>query len=295
VSTSAAALDLGGSHVSAARVDLSVAAIEPYTVMWIPFRPDAARSELLDAILGAAMSVSTGVDVLGVAAPGPFDYDRGVCKVQGLAKLEALYGVDLRHELTPVVGTATSISFLNDAEAFLLGEASAGAARGHARAVGVTLGTGLGSAFIDGGRIVSEGPAVPPDGSLHLVPFEGMPVEDSISARGLLHRYPAPADSVAQLAAAASSGDPAALRTFEQLGDDLGTFLAPWLSGFGASCLVVGGSIAKAWELFGPTLQRSLAPVPGLDLVAPATNIDDAPLLGAALHAARTATARIPE
>ena len=286
MSTSAAALDLGGSHVSAARVDLSLGAIEPRTVVRVPLRPDAARSELLDAIVGAATTVSTGVDVLGVAAPGPFDYERGICLVQGLAKLEALYGVDLRHELTAAVGTATSVSFLNDAEAFLLGELWAGAARGHARAVGITLGTGLGSAFAADERIVSDGASVPPDGSLHLVRFRDSPVEDVISARGLLGRHPAHFDGVAQLAAAAREGDDAALQLFEQLGRDLGEFVAPWLRAFGASCLVVGGSIANAWELFGPRLQRTLADVRGVELICPAANIDGAPLLGAARYAA---------
>ena len=270
MSSSAAALDLGGSHVSAARVDLSGAATEPDTVVRIPFRPDAVRSELLGAIVAAALSVATGVDVLGVAAPGPFDYGRGICRVQGLAKLEALHGVDLRHELTAALGTATSISFLNDAEAFLLRELWAGAARGHARAVGITLGTGLGSAFAAGERIVSDGASLPPDGSLHLVPFRGSPVEDVISARGLLGTHPAHFDGVAQLAAAARDGDDAALRLFA----------------FGASCLVVGGSIAHAWELFGPRLQCTLAVLPGVELICPAANIDTAPLLGAARYAA---------
>jgi glucokinase len=286
VSTSAAALDLGGSHVSAARVDLAVAATEPDTVLRIPLSADATRSELLGAIVGAAMSVAAGVDVLGVAAPGPFDYVKGVCLVQGLAKLEALYGVDLRHELTTAVGTATGISFLNDAEAFLLGELWAGAARGHARAVGITLGTGLGSAFGADERIVSDGASVPPDGSLHLVPFRGSPVEDAISARALLGRHPTHFDGVAQLATAAREGDNAAVQLFEHLGRDLGEFLAPWLRSFDASCLVVGGSIANAWELFGPRLQLTLADVRGIELICPAAHIDAAPLLGAALYAA---------
>jgi glucokinase len=262
------------------------AATEPGSLSRVAYRPDASREELPEAIVGAAVPVATGLELVGVAAPGPFDYERGVCRVTGLAKLEALYGVDLRRELGTALGAGTDVSFLNDAEAFLLGETWAGAARGYERAVGITLGTGLGSAFAAEGLIVSDGPAVPPEGSLHLVPFRGAPVEDVISARGLLARHPAPLDGVAELARMAAGGDPGALRLFEQLGADLGEFLAPWLRAFGAQCLVVGGSIANAWPLLGPALQRSLAPVPGLELIARAANIDDAPLLGAARHAA---------
>jgi glucokinase len=274
-----AALDIGGSHVSAARVDLESASTEPGSAWRVPFRPEAGRDELLGAIVGAAVSVTTAGGLLGVAAPGPFDYERGVCRVTDLAKLESLYGVELGRELTEAIGGGTTVTFLNDAEAFLLGEAWAGAAHGHARAVGVTLGTGLGSAFLADGRIVADGPSVPPEGSLHLATFRGVPVEDVISARALRARHGA---EVAELARRRDK------RVFDELGSDLGEFLAPWLRSFDASCLVVGGSIANAWDLFGPALERSLASVPSLAR-AQAANLDDAPLLGAALDAATRA------
>jgi glucokinase len=278
--TTVAALDIGGSHVSAARVDMEARATEPGTTSRTSFTPDAGRDELLAAIVGAAASVATAVEQLGVAAPGPFDYERGVCKVTGLAKLEGLYGVDLGRELSAALGGRTAVTFLNDAEAFLLGEAWAGAAAGSARPVGITLGTGLGSAFLADGRIVADGPSVPPEGSLHLAAFRGVPVEEVISARALRARHGA---DVADLA---RNGDESA---FAELGSDLAEFLAPWLRTFGASCLVVGGSIAYAWDLFGPVLERSLATVPGLELVVRAANVEDAPLLGAALDAATRA------
>jgi glucokinase len=281
-----AALDIGGSHVSAARVDVRSRATERGTSARTSYRPDADRDELLDAIVGAAASVATGVELLGVAAPGPFDYTRGVCEVTGLGKLESLYGVNLGRTVSAAIGDGVKIFFVNDAEAFLLGEAWTGAARGHGRAVGITVGTGLGSAFLADGRIVADGPSVPPEGNLHRVPFRGKPVEDAISSRGLLCRHGAGRGAVAGLAEDARAGVPNAVRVFEQLGDDLGEFVAPWLRSFGASCLVVGGSIANAWNLFAGTLQRSLAPVPGVEVIARAADIDDAPLLGAALDAA---------
>ena len=66
---------------------------------------------------------------VGVAAPGPFDYENGICMVHGLGKLEGLFNVDMRAELARAACRPTSIRFLNDAEAFLLGESVAGAAR----------------------------------------------------------------------------------------------------------------------------------------------------------------------
>ena len=280
-----AALELGGSHVSATRVDLQTRAPSG-PVTRVSFRPDASRDELLGSIVGAAASVAAAGELIGVAAPGPFDYERGICRVRGLAKLEALYDVDLRGELAAAVGPGTESVFLNDAEAFVLGEGWAGAARGHARVVGITLGTGLGSGFLSAGRLVTDGRAVPPGGNLHLATFRGRPVEDTISARGILRRHPGRPDGVVELAAAARAGDAAAARLFDQLGAELGELLAPWLERFEATCLVVGGSISRAWDLFGPSLERSLASIPRLEAIAPAADVDGSALLGAALFAA---------
>ena len=203
------ALDIGGSHVSAARVGLQSGSTEPWTAMRVPFGPDAGREELLGAIVGAAASVATGAGCSAWPRPGRSTTSTASAWSRGLAKLEGLYGVDLGRELGAALGGRTTVTFLNDAEAFLLGEAWAGAAAGHARAVGVTLGTGLGSAFLVDGRIVADDPSVPPEGSLHLAPFRGGPVEDVISARALRARHGA---EVAELA---RRGDAAA---FDELG-----------------------------------------------------------------------------
>ena len=69
--------------------------------------------------------------------------------------------------------------FLNDAAAYLLGEVGAGAARGVPRAVGITLGTGIGSAFAVNGQIVNRMAAASrPAAKSGIVPYEGGIVED---------------------------------------------------------------------------------------------------------------------
>jgi glucokinase len=278
------ALDIGGTHVSAGRVRLSGATVEPGARLRLAY----SGAPVLERILEAARSVATPeTDRFGVAAPGPFDYAAGVCLVSH--KLPGLYGVDLRRELAVALGLAGgSVSFVNDAEAFLLGEWWAGAARGHARAVGVTLGAGFGSAFLASGRIVREGPGVPAEGELYRRSFRGAPVEETISRGALLTRYGADPDTgpdVQQLAERARAGERRARLVFEKLGADLGAFLRPSLEAFGPTCLVVGGSIAHAWELLRPTLAHALAGDRRL-VVTRATRIDDAPLLGAARRAA---------
>jgi glucokinase len=279
------ALDIGGTHVAAGAVDLTSGTVDDGSRARIPLRDG---SQLLDGIVSAASSVRCpGVERVGVAVPGPFDYDTGVSRIRH--KLPGLYGVDLRAELGAALAIpASAVRFLNDAEAFVLGEWWAGAARGHARAVGITLGTGVGSAFVADDRIVRSGPGVPPGGELYLLEFRGAPVEDTISGRGLLAGYGlrgVGGMDVEDVAARAKAGEVSARRAFDDLGAALGEFLAPWMHEFQPSCLVVGGSIARSWELFGRRLRTELASVASLETVTAAEQLEDAPLLGAAWYA----------
>jgi glucokinase len=153
----------------------------------------------------------------------------------------------------------------------------------------VTLGTGLGSAFLEDGKIVDTGPRVPFEGSLHLVPYRGRPAEETVSRAALLASYGDPRLDVRDVAVRARNGDPRARRVFDELASALGEITAPWLDSFGASCLVVGGSISQAWDLLGRGLRDALADVDGLEEIVRAERVDHAALLGAARHAAATA------
>ncbi len=284
------ALDVGGTHVTAARVDVTAGAVEPGSGLRLSLPSSGTRSELLGAISRAATAIARpDVWRVGVAVPGPFDYSTGVSKIAH--KLQGFYGLDLRAELCGALGLrdGEAVRFLNDAEAFLLGEWWAGAARGHARAVGITLGTGLGSAFMEDGRIVSAGQGIPPRGALYELPFRGAPVEHTISSRGLLALYASPPEAqidVEDVASRAMAGENSARRAFEELGRALGEFLVPWLRTFEPGCLVVGGSIARSWNLIERSLLAELDPIESLASVTVAEHLDDAALLGAGRYAA---------
>jgi len=283
------ALDIGGTHVSGGRVDLDSATLDPRSRVSENLPAGASRAELVAAISRVARSIAgPKLRRLGVAVPGPFDYAMGVSKIAH--KLEGLHGVDLRSELVvaSTLPDPAAIHFLNDAEAFLLGEWWAGAARGHSRAVGITLGTGIGSAFSEEGEIVRSGARVPPGGELYRLRFRGANVEQTISRAALRATYGTGLGDnadVEQIAERARAGERAASRVFTELGTALGQFVSPWIRAFEPSCLVVGGSIARSWDLFETTLRRELESVTGLRTVTVAEQLDDAALLGAAYYA----------
>ena len=92
------ALDVGGTHVSAATVDVGSAAVVSASRVRTELLSGSPREELLDRLRDTATAARQGgVVAAGVAVPGPFDYTRGICLLEH--KLESLYGVDLRAEL----------------------------------------------------------------------------------------------------------------------------------------------------------------------------------------------------
>ncbi|MQA24465.1 MAG: ROK family protein [Micromonosporaceae bacterium] len=277
-------LEIGGTHVTTALVDLRGTCVVGRTRR--PLDAQGSAAQVLGAVLRCAASppVPPG-STWGVAVPGPFDYDKGVALFEGVGKFDSLYGVDVRAALLDGLrqGPAEAV-FLNDAHAFALGEWIAGAARGHRRAAGITLGTGVGSAFLADGHACHEGPGVPPEGRIDLVRLDGRPLEDTVSRRAIRAAYGDPQADVHDVAARARAGDQRARQVLDDAFAGLGGVLGPCLAGFGATVLVVGGSMAASFDLIGPPLAAGLGDV--RIEVRTSSLAEDAALIGAA-HAAR--------
>ena len=290
-------LEIGGTHVTAIRVSSAPWALVPGSLTRISLNANDPADQLLDDIAAAADALGNGHrSDWAVAIPGPFDYAQGIGLFSDVGKFDTLRGVDLRHGLTTRITPRPSrVRFLNDADAFGVGEYAVGAARGHDRAVCITLGTGVGSAFLDRGEPVNAGPMVPPDGSIHLLLHAGRPLEETVSRRAIRAAY-ARAAGVAEeapdvrtIAARARGGERLAQRVLHRAFAGLGAALAPVLERFQASILVLGGSMAGSWDIVAPAIGDGLSSVqPSLDLSAirRAERADDAALLGAAYWAA---------
>ena len=279
-------IEIGGSHVTAALVDPSSGALD--RIHRGPLTGSADADTLLAAIADVASRIGGPADVpWGAAIPGPFDYATGIGRFAGVGKFEALYGIDVGHRLRRLITPRpAAVRFLGDAIAFGLGEWRWGTVRGHTRVAGVTLGTGVGSVFLDAGRAVTTGPDVPPEGRADLLTIAGKPLEDTVSTRALTaahHRAGGPPTGA--VAALAAAGDRIALAVVDHACRALGSALAPWLSRFDATALVVGGGISAAWSVIEPPLREGLATVPGLSIVR-SPDTEAAALRGAALHAA---------
>ena len=235
---------------------------------------NADAATLLDTISAVASRI--GADpgsAWGIAIPGPFDYDAGVGRYQGVGKFEELNGVDIGAALRAGVRPSpASTHFVGDAIAFALGEWTSGPARGRGRIAALTLGTGVGSAFLIDGRPVTSGPEVPPEGRVDLLAKDGQGLEELASGRAIVAAYQRLAGvqadgeqvagiqvaGVAEIAHRAEAGERLAWRVLDDAYRTLGAVVAPYVEAFRPEILVVGGGISAAWTLIEPSLRAGI-------------------------------------
>lgn len=263
-------LDVGGSSIKSGVVSSGERLVGQVTTTAIDSRADANTIlETLAAVVRRHMPKVQEADFLGVAIgmPGPFDYEAGVSRIRNVAKYDSIYGMNVRAELRERLGMpALPIVFRNDAEAAIVGEARYGVGRSYRRLIGITLGTGLGSAFLADGVSVKTGPGVPRDGWLYHVPFRGTPADEIFSTRGLLARLEnvvGAHNTVEAFAETARQGHSSLRQGFADFGQDLGEFLTPFAEEFEAEAVLVLGGIGNAIDLFETSLMEQL-PVPVL-------------------------------
>jgi glucokinase len=186
--------------------------------------------------------------------PGPFDYEKGISLIKNQDKYEALYGLNVKEMMATRLGiTPEAIRLMNDAGCFLQGEVVGGAARGFKSAVGVTLGTGLGSAtFKDG---------IAKDANLWCAPFKDSIAEEYISSRWLVKRYEGVTNNkvanTKELVGLIPT-DPRIKDIFNEFGANLAAFLTPFIKENNPEVVVIGGNIAKACDWFLSKVEKDL-------------------------------------
>lgn len=238
-------LEVGGSHVTAALVDTGTLTIRKH--QRTPIDSDADADSLMDTFTVAVQKLGTYTPHLIVAIPGPFNYVEGIGDFEGVAKFGALKGVPLGALLSSRLGQ--TVSFINDVTAYALGQYHT-LLRPHHLVV-VTLGTGLGSAFLEDGVPIDSGPSVPENGWVYTLEHEGQPIEETFSRRAIRRAFrelTGEALEVAEIARRAACGDPRAEDVLHDSYTALADTLVPCLSRFRADTVAIGGSIAQSWQ-----------------------------------------------
>jgi glucokinase len=257
-------VDIGGSHISAARVSF----LKGKTFV------SEFKDRAMDTNKAAELIISTWASVIrevtqgdkaykvGIAMPGPYDYPNGISLIEDQEKMRALFGLSVKNLLANELEvSANSIIFTNDAEAFLLGESIAGAGRGFQNSIGITLGTGLGSAIKIQNQVQ--------DAKLWTAPFRDGIAEDYLGTAWFqvfaADRYQLEIKGVKDLVQHGFD-QTIADQIFRIFGDTFGEFLLPYIRKNKAEGVILGGKIALVADRFLPYtidfLKKSAVDIP---------------------------------
>jgi glucokinase len=251
--------------------------------------PREGGRALTEAIANVATELAQQypVDSIGVSAAGFISSDRQT--MLATPNISNWNGVNLVAELTEIL--AKKIALENDANAAAWGEFKFGAGRGRNDLMMLTLGTGVGGGLILDGSVFRGAFGIGAElGHIRIVPeghLCGCGIRGCLEqyasgsalirhareaidaspllARNLLDRGDGTIEGLRgnHITEAARDGDPVAIAAFNTMATYLGAGIASLCAVIDPSCVVLGGGVIDAGELFlGPTRDAALRLIP---------------------------------
>ncbi|MCZ6871922.1 MAG: ROK family protein [bacterium] len=297
-------MDLGGTTFKAIAVSTDghiLARVQDNTQ--VEDEPELVAQSMVQAIryLQHQLASSGHLQAVGFGVPGILNLPHG--RVRRSPNLPRWRNVDLRAILSQYLDVPFTIE--NDANAAVLGEMWQGAGRGMTHIMMLTLGTGVGGGVIIDGTILhgAHGYAgelghtiVDPNGPLCGCGSYGC-LEQFVSGTAIA-RMAAPyygEVTAKAVAASARQGDAHAITIYQQVGHYLGIAGVNFANLLNPECVVIGGAVAQAFDLFIGSMQetmrkRCFAEVYDSLSIVPAACGTDAGGLGAAYQAMQWAS-----
>lgn len=275
-------VDIGGSHLTAALVNQSTKSFVGGSVVRVRVNSSGSAEEILNTWLMVISDIFKKFNIsekrIGIAMPGPFDYEKGISLIRGLNKYESLYQINVKENLASRLHIRVgNILMMNDAACFLHGEVYGGAAQGYEHAIGLTLGTGTGTAIHHHG--VTE------DANLGPSPYKDSIADEYFSTRWFVKRYKELSGNTVRDVKELTElyGTVGCVRKiFSEFVGNLADFLGHFAKKENPEVIVMGGNIAQCSDLFLADLLKTLALAGVTAPLVKAKLGEDAAILGAA-------------
>jgi glucokinase len=283
-------IDIGGTHIRAARVDGAGGILARARLDSSP-DPEIVLARCLE-LTGRLRA--PGVGAIGIGIPGQVDAGRRMALSGGYVDLSTL---PFARRIEEATGLPVAVE--NDAAMALLAEAAFGAARGQANAVMLTIGTGIGGAVLERGQLL-RGRAtagqlghvvIDPQGRACVCGRRGC--VETVSSGTAFGQHLAEAGLPPRTRAEAllARSDAPALQVIERWARPLRAAIDSLVTICNPDIVVIGGgagaAMVAALERFPPAASWFEAPVVGAELG------DDAGVIGAAVAGLRANTAAV--
>ncbi len=244
-------VDLGGTKVAVGRIHSGELTEQRSALI------DQSSTDPMDAVrlmrdlIGQLMDPH--VKGIGVGVPGLVNRDWGI--VYDVLNIPNWKEVPLKSLLQERFKVPVCID--NDANCFAMGEYRFGRHAGHEDFVGITLGTGMGSGIIKNGALLPDAHCC--SGEFGTMPYLDGIFENYTSGMYFKMKYGKNGEEVAEKAL---NGEPWARQAYREMGLHLGKAIQTIIMSVDPPLIIIGGSVAKARELFEETMWQSIRQIP---------------------------------
>ena len=256
--------DVGGTEIKCGMAEADGAIRQP--LLRFPAKAKEIQAHILDHFAWVVQTLAgqageRRIGGVGMAFPGPFDYEHGISRMRGLDKYDSIYGVPLEKEIKKRAAAVQEARFvfLHDIEAFALGSSRFGPAKQAGRILCLCMGTGAGSAFVCHQRIVKQGKGIPLNGWIYQTPFHESVIDDYLSVRGLarLSREIMGRERDGRtLYECCQKGDCQAMEVYRRFGAWIREAMVPFMDAFLPDAMLLGGQIAGSFPFVGGALRE---------------------------------------
>ena len=243
------AIDLGGTKIRAGLINEG----NVDKILYELCNAKGSEQDVIDQICGMIDSLmNPEVKAIGIGVPSVVDAEKGI--IYDVVAIPSWKEVHLKEILEAKYGLPVSVD--NDCNCFAIGVAKYGEAKPFKNSVCVTLGTGVGSGIIIDRKLyrgTNTGA-----GEIGSIPYLDKDYEYYCSSRFFKGKGTTGKDA----AVAAGKGDEAALALWNEFGTHVGKLLELILFAYDTDAVVIGGSIANAFNLFKDSMLGELQNFP---------------------------------
>ena len=244
------ACDIGGTHITSAIVNTNTWEILSYTLTRTHLNSSSDAKSIFQNwathIQTCLKTFEGSINRIGIAMPGPFDYENGISLMKDQDKYDAIYKLNVTEALkNEWQDPSVIIRYINDAAAFLQGEVYGQDLDQQDKILGITLGTGLGSAVWEKGQKAF-------DANLWKDKYRNSIFEEYLVTRWFTRRFE-------ELTGLKEEGlkeivthhqdTPAFEKLMQEYSIQLNDFLTYFSELHQCRNFIIGGNITKAWDL----------------------------------------------
>lgn len=280
-------IDIGGTKIKVGLVRADGTLVtEPLQMATGTTDPSEKILHRLFLLIEEMLSKCPSAELLGIGlgCTGPLDIENGM--ILECNNLPTLQNYPLRKAIEERF--ALNVTMNNDANAMILGEALWGAGKEAQTVLGITLGTGLGCAFVQHKRLWNG--ATASAGEIWTAPYRDGIIEEYVSGNAISRLYyerTGEKERAPKVADLARKGDVEALLCWEEFRKAL-VFVLAWVTNMmDPDVLIVGGSVVHSsdlfWEATESSFRQQICPTVARHVqLVPAHFEDNAGFIGAA-------------